>query len=107
MAIRGIERKIRIRPNTAGASPKVVFDPNPLTADSGDQIFWVNEDSQPHWPGRLDGTGNINKTFYMPNQIAPNGDVSSGFSPSVPGPLPYACSLPGHENETGTINVVS
>ena len=102
-----IERQIIIAPNAPGASPGATFDPNPLAAQAMDQIFWTNNDSQPHWPGRLNSDGSINKTFFMPNQIAPNGDVSSVFSTVVPttssDPLNYACSL--HPGETGSITI--
>jgi plastocyanin len=98
-----IERQIVIKPNAPGASPRVVFDPNPLPANPADQIFWTNNDTQPHWPGRKNADGTINATFFMTNQIAPGGDVSAVFSTVVTGTLNYACSLPGHQNETGSI----
>jgi plastocyanin len=81
----------------------VIFSPNPLAANALDQIFWTNNDNVPHWPGLLNADGTINKTFFMPNQIAANGDTSATFSPSKPATLPYACSL--HPNEKGTITV--
>jgi plastocyanin len=98
-----IERQIVIKPNAPGASPRVVFDPNPLQANQADQIFWTNNDTQPHWPGRKNPDGTINATFFMTNQIAPGGDVSAVFSTIVSGTLNYVCSLPGHQNETGSI----
>jgi plastocyanin len=102
-----IERQILIKPNAPGISPRVVFDPNPLAANTMDQIFWTNNDSQPHWPGRLNGDGTIDTTFFMPNQIAPNGDVSSVFSTVVKTDathqLNYACSL--HPAEQGSITI--
>lgn len=87
------------------AGVPIKFDPNPLAANARDQIFWTNNDSQPHWPGLLNSDGTINTTFFIPNQIAPNGDSSSIFSPSKAATLNYKCSIAGHENETGTINV--
>lgn len=81
----------------------VTFNPNPLTANTRDQIFWTNGDNIPHWPGLLNSDGTINTTFFMPNQIAGNGDTSASFSPSAPATFRYACSL--HPNETGTITV--
>ena len=93
-----IERRITIKPNAPGASPRVSFDPNPLQANPADQIFWTNNDTQPHWPG-LPG----NPTFFTSNQIAPGGDVSPVFSTIVSGTLNYVCTIAGHQNETGSI----
>ena len=102
-----IEQQITITTTPGGGSPRISFDPNPLVANEGDQIFWTNNDTQPHWPGRVMGDGSINKTFFMPNQIAPNGDVSPIFSTVVTAdssaPLKYACSL--HPEETGSITI--
>ena len=98
-----IERQIIIKGNAPGASPRVTFDPNPLQANQADQIFWTNNDTQAHWPGRKNADGSINATFFMPNQIAPGGDVSAVFSTIVSGTQNYVCSLPGHQNETGSI----
>lgn len=92
----------QININKSGST--ITFDPNPLNAQTRDQIFWTNNDDKPHWPGLADNTGKvINTTFFMPNQIAPNGDVSATFSPTLAGEFPYACSL--HANERGTIKV--
>lgn len=102
-----IQRQININKNPNGP-PNITFDPNPLNANTRDQIFWTNNDDQPHWPGLLNSDGTINTTYFMPNQIAPNGDTSPIFSPAVPTsqqPLNYKCSIAGHENETGSINV--
>jgi plastocyanin len=96
--------KIAIDMNTQAVSPRVVFDPPDLQAKVLDQIFWVNNDpSEAHWPGLLKDDGTIDETFFMPNQIAPNGDVSATFAPSVPATYTYACSL--HPDEQGTITV--
>lgn len=101
----GIERQITIT-TKAGGSPRITFTPGSLPANVADQVFWTNNDTQPHWPGLVVGS-DINKTFFMPNQIAPNGNTSSVFSPGQPGPLTYKCSLEGHQDETGTIVVTS
>ena len=85
-----------------GKSAPATFSPNPLNAAVGDEIVWSNNDSQPHWPGLVQSNGQINTTFFMPNQIAPNS-TSTTFIPSAAGPLPYRCSL--HPNESGTIQV--
>lgn len=97
------QRRIDIDPNPDGDSPRAVFDPDPLEANPRDQIFWTNNDGEAHWPGRLNDDGSIDRTFFMPNQIAPNGDVSAIFSPSAPATFEYACSL--HPDERGTIQV--
>ena len=94
-----IQLKISIDKN-----PTVTFSPNPLAASSLDQIFWANNDpTDPHWPGLQNNDGTINKTFFMPNQIAPGGDTSPIFSASSAASLTYSCSL--HANETGVINI--
>lgn len=96
----GIPRQINI--NKSGGV--VSFDPPTLNANILDQIFWTNNDKdQAHWPGLLNNDGTINTTFFMPNQIAPNGDTSPIFSPSNPATYSYACSL--HPNEKGTITI--
>lgn len=97
------QRRIDINPAAEGDSPRVAFDPDPLQAEVRDQIFWSNRDSEPHWPGRLKDDGSIDRTFFMSNQIAPNGDVSPIFSPSGATTYRYACSL--HPDEQGTIEV--
>lgn len=95
-----IQRQINI--NKSGSS--VTFSPNPLQANALDQIFWTNNDDKPHWPGLADDTGKVtDPTFFMPNQIAANGDVSPVFAPSGTATYKYACSL--HANETGSIDV--
>ena len=96
-----IQRQINIKKSGGG----ITFSPNPLDANTQDQIFWTNNDDKPHWPGRVKADGTIDKTFFMDNQIAPNGDTSPIFAPSVPGTLNYKCTVQGHENETGSITV--
>ena len=86
-----------------GTSPRAAFSPNPLAAGVRDQIFWTNNYSVAHWPGLLNPDNTINTTFFMPNQIAGNGDTSASFSPSAPATFSYACSI--HPDEKGTITV--
>lgn len=84
--------------------PRVTFSPDPLPAVVSDQIFWTNNDpEQPHWPGKLKIDGSIDKTFFIPNQIAPKGDTSATWAPGVAGTVDYACSL--HTDEKGKISV--
>jgi plastocyanin len=94
------QQQININKSTSGS---VTFNPNPAAVQTRDQIFWTNNDSAAHWPGLLNPDGSINTTFFMPNQIAPNGDTSASFSPTVAGSFSYACSL--HPTEKGTITV--
>lgn len=83
--------------------PLVEFDPNPLQqAAAGDQIFWANNDTVAHWPGLQNPDGSINKTYFIPNQIAPDS-TSDAFSPGADGTLNYVCSI--HPDEKGTIEV--
>lgn len=95
------QRPIDINPNPDGDSPRVVFDPDPLQAKVRKQIFWINHDSEPHWPGLLKD-GEIDEAYFMPNQIAPNSP-SSGFGFMKTGTYDYACSL--HPDEKGSIEV--
>jgi plastocyanin len=88
--------------HTISKTPTVAtFAPNPLPASARDQIFWSNNDNEPHWPGLLlsDDGKTINPTFFMPNKIAQDGDCSSTFSPTDPATFTYACSL--HKNAQG------
>jgi plastocyanin len=98
-----LQRRVSVDPSP----PKVSFEPSPLDVEVGDQIFWTNNDSQPHWPGLKKEDGSIDNTFFMPNQIAAASDMgpssSPTFSPGATGTLVYACSL--HSSEEGTIGV--
>jgi plastocyanin len=98
-----IQQQIKIKKNSQGPSPRVIFSPNPLAASALDQIFWTNNDTEAHWPGLLNADGTINTTFFMPNQNAGNGDTSPIFAPSSPDTFNYACSI--HPDEKGTITV--
>ncbi|MBL8231213.1 MAG: hypothetical protein JNL98_22155 [Bryobacterales bacterium] len=77
--------------------------------------FFRNDDpSQPHWPVFTD------PNIVLPNQIAPNGATSN---PVMPGrqladnnvtltqgqvaTVNYRCQVPGHESESGIIQVVN
>ena len=95
--------QVPININPTQGSPEVKFDPDPLDANPRDQIFWVNHDKGPHWPGLVNDDGTINTTFFMLNQIAGNGDQSAPFSTLLVGTLNYACSL--HPTEKGVINI--
>lgn len=97
------QKRIEITRSSESASPRVMFDPDPLQAKVWDQIFWTNRDSEAHWPALLKKNGELNETFFMPNQIAPNGDTSSVFAPNAKASYTYVCSL--HPEERGTIEV--
>jgi plastocyanin len=88
--------------------PLATFTPKSLTASVGDQIFWTNYDTVAHWPGLLQSNGSIDKTFFMPNQIAANvnlpaPDSSPIFSSGAAFTFKYACSI--HPDEQGEIVV--
>ncbi len=99
-----IQLKISINRNPQSV---VTFDPTPLSAQTRDQIFWVNNDpSEPHWPGRKNDDGSISEKYFMPNQIAQGGDTSTQYSSSQPLTLNYVCSLhPERPNEQGSIKI--
>ena len=82
--------------------PRVTFNPNPLYAQTGDEIFWTNNDSEAHWPGLLNSDGTINGSFFMSTRIR-NGDVSPIFLAAVQATFNYACSI--HPDEKGAIIV--
>lgn len=96
--------RITIDPNPAGPAP-VKFNPDPRPAKTLDLVFWANNDRVAHWPGLLKDDGTIDATFFMPNQIAPNGDVSPTFAAAQAFTYNYACSIAGHANEKGSIVV--
>jgi plastocyanin len=88
--------RINIKPGPAPGQASFEFEELPQV-QVGDQIFWSNDDTAPHWPA-LDG----NPTFFMSNQIA-GTSTSSSFTPSREETITYICSL--HPGETGTIEV--
>jgi plastocyanin len=98
-----LERQLRFN---ASRLNQVSFDPSPLPVEVGDQIFWTNNDSQPHWPGLKNADGSIDNEFFVPYAIA-GDDSSEIFSPGVAGTLEYVCSI--HRDppcsEAGTIVV--
>ena len=97
-----IERPITITTASPGSSPRITFSPSPLPANQADQIFWTNDDTEAHWPGRKNDDGTIDKEFFMTYQIAPGG-TSTIFSTIVVGKLNYICTIEGHKDETGSI----
>ena len=74
-----LQRRVNVDPSP----PEVSFDPSSLNVVVGDQIFWTNNDSQPHWPGLKKEDGSIDETFFMPYQIAgadSSSDIFTGRS---------------------------
>jgi plastocyanin len=79
---------------------KVEFDPSPLTAAPGDQIFWLNNDKVTHTVAVKNPDGS---NVAIVDPIGP-GQSSDTFSPSSKGTIAYFC-IDGDSN-TGTINVI-
>lgn len=100
---------IQLKINIVGGSGAASFDPSNLAASPRDQIFWSNSTSEAHWPGLVDDQSPLDadqkKKYFMPNQIAPNGDVSQTFSPTVAATFKYKCSVHPDRNEVGTVTV--
>ncbi|MEA2719500.1 MAG: Cupredoxin-like domain [Candidatus Eremiobacteraeota bacterium] len=84
------ERKITIRPGTPAH-----FAPSPANVNAGDDVFWDNEDSKPHWPTPAGAA----KDYWLDEPIQPH-QPSDGISMET-GTFTYVCSL--HSGETGTI----
>lgn len=67
--------QIKIVPASGGG---ITYEPLNLTGvEVGDEVFWRNNDSKPHWPGVVNYP-----TYFMPNQIAP-GSSSSAWVPDA------------------------
>jgi hypothetical protein len=91
----GIQRRVVIKRN-ASPPPRVVFDPNPVVAEPDDQIFWFNDDTEPHWPAPLDADGKIpDPKAFMDFQIPPkNPSPTVNFADVTPDhEVKYGCSL--------------
>lgn len=80
------------------------FDPNPLTVNVNDSVFWYNGDTVAHWPA----PSTTNRTGWLDYQIAPDSESNQiSFDPPAPNTsnytLNYVCVL--HPGETGQIRV--
>lgn len=102
LSIRGV-----VRPDPASGTTKTIE----ITRSAGvvsftevdihqaDSVQWTNKDSQNHYPVpnctglRVDPGG-------VTNPLQPAAAVAG-----LPMPLLYGCAIPGHENESGTINI--
>jgi hypothetical protein len=80
------------------AAKPAVFDPNPLTANLNDIIYWYNGDREAHRPA----PGAANPTGWLDYQIAPDGESSQiSLNPPAPYTLNYVCALhPGEKGQT-------
>src|SRR5437879_2616982 len=70
-------QQIQINPNTPPTPTQpAVFSPQAVTANAGDNLTWVNNDKQDHWPA----PSAANPTGWIEFQIPPNsesrGDVA-------------------------------
>jgi plastocyanin len=88
---------------------KVVFDPASAPANTGDDIFWLNEDVQQHWPTPTAAAGSP-EAWELDNAIPgtvagadPASSDSVSYPAGVSGPQSYFCAL--HRSETGVIDV--
>lgn len=89
---------ITIKRNPMPPGP-AIYDPSQVQTEIGDQVFWRNDDTVPHFPTPV-GQSYV----FMPNQIAPHS-TSPAFAPSTKGiTIRYVCSL--HPDETGGTIVV-
>lgn len=86
------------------AAKPAVFDPNPLTVNVNDSVFWYNGDKVAHWPA----PSAANPKGWLDYQVAPDGESNQiSFNPAnPPGPytLNYVCAL--HPDEKGQIKVL-
>jgi hypothetical protein len=81
----------------------------------GDTVYWVNDDTQTHWPvpncsGLRVNPGQSSNSVQLATANAPrsafaNPALPIAGPPPLPMPVIYGCALPGHEAESGTINV--
>jgi hypothetical protein len=71
-------QQIQIQPNSPPtASQPGVFSPQKVTANAGDNLTWVNNDSHDHWPA----PSVANRTAWFAYQIPPgseSGDLALG-----------------------------
>lgn len=79
--------------------------PITTTAFQRDLVFWLNDDTQPHYP--VPGCSKLS-----PNdgslQVAPGGTtpaIQPTASPALPTTITYGCAIAGHESESGAITV--
>ena len=88
------------------------FQPDPAQVTTQDNVFWVNNTGEEHWPTRTDGKGP--DQIWMKNQIPPEAS-SSGVAffaqdvitgKQLPYTVEYFCAAhPFRANERGKIQV--
>jgi len=93
---------ITTNPNGGPTKPaRFEFADPPPQVQAGDQVFWSNNDSQPHHPVP-DDPSQSGITEFMPTQIAAHAS-SPTFAFGKAGTVGYHCLL--HKDETGSIDV--
>lgn len=81
---------------TRDSSGKVNFET--VSIDVTETFFFTNLDTQqPHWP-----TLATNQVGQAPSA---NSSACTPIAGTPPFEMPYTCQIPGHENESGLINV--
>src|SRR5690349_19285313 len=91
----------KININKSGSS--VTFEP--LNAVVGDQIFWVNNDGQKHWPAPIGKDGNPVEKGFLNFPVLPHASSQESFSPNTAATYNYCCAI--HPQEKGQIVVTA
>jgi hypothetical protein len=104
-------RTVPINISRAGGS--VAFDT--VNVAQADTVAWTNHDSVDHWPvpncsGLLVQPGKTSNPVQLATSDFPRSATAAGTSllagpPALPMAITYGCAIPGHESESGTINV--
>ena len=90
------------------------FQPNPAEATTQDNVFWINNDTEPHLPTRTDGTGpdQIWMKYQIPPEASSSGVAFFAKDPitgkQAPYTVEYFCAVhPNNPGEKGKIEVKS
>ncbi|HEX3584286.1 MAG TPA: hypothetical protein VH087_21150 [Thermoanaerobaculia bacterium] len=101
--------------NITRSGSSVVFDT--VDVAQGDKVYWNNQDNVEHWPvpnctGLLTAPGKTSNGVQLATSNVPRSPyVNPNENPAIAGPPPlpmaitYGCAIPGHEAESGTINI--
>lgn len=98
--------------------PNVVIQPGPagvaifptVGVTLSQLVFWTNKDTVPHWPVSaskafvLSGPIDPGKTS---NTQAPGNSVTQTLAQGEVYTIPYTCSCPNHQGETGILEIVN
>ena len=97
------QKAIAVKVVTNAANVPKAFDPDPVTANVGDNVTWTNTDSQLHTitSGKGVNDANKGKDFDSQYTMLPGKSFSHVFSTA--GTFPYFCSL--HPQMVGTVQV--